>query len=321
MKIVGVGNMGSRFAAQFRVSPFNSGFKTIAIGTQKKCLDKIEMDAKLFIGEPTFYDRGTRGDPQVGDKFAEQHSGEIAALFEGTDRVFLVAGGGDGTGSGATPVVARIAKEVGVKSVVALMTFPFEFEGAERKANVQTCLKKLKASADHVLAFSSDRLYSEGIMRSVSVPEPLADMPGDRFVLGNELHDFESRSRRANERLMQILRLLMDDTTDGGVERIREALIQDKASWLGMGGSTVGQRGLFEALGRALNWSLVDRGDVLTAKRLDVVLHLGEDRSEAEIAEIPKLTNGLLGRQVETMVHVRYQPQLMQRSRLTLVGL
>lgn len=158
IKVVGVGGGGGN--AVNRMS--NSGMSSvefISVNTDIQSLRFSSATYKLHIGDKLTRGRGAGGDPTKGQKAAEESRDEIAAALKGTDMVFITAGMGGGTGTGAAPVIAKIAQEMGILTV-GVVTKPFEFEGKRRMEQAQEGITALKENVDALLVIPNERLRS-----------------------------------------------------------------------------------------------------------------------------------------------------------------
>ena len=133
IKVVGVGGGGNNAVNRMIASNIKSA-SFIAVNTDKQALQMSEAKEKLQIGEKLTRGLGAGADPEIGRKAAEESKAQIAEKLKGSDLVFITAGMGGGTGTGAAPVVASIAKELGILTV-AVVTKPFNFEGRRRMEN------------------------------------------------------------------------------------------------------------------------------------------------------------------------------------------
>ncbi len=158
IKVVGVGGGGNN-AVDRMVSTGMQTVEFIAINTDKQALKKSSATQKLQIGEKLTRGLGAGAKPEIGQKSAEESREEIAACLKGADMVFVTAGMGGGTGTGATPVVASVAKELGILTV-GIVTKPFGFEGKVRKTNAEAGVDDLKQNVDTLLIIPNDRLLS-----------------------------------------------------------------------------------------------------------------------------------------------------------------
>jgi cell division protein FtsZ len=156
IKVIGVGGGGSN-AVNRMVESGVQGVTFIAINTDNQALARNKAEIKIQIGEKVTRGLGCGADPSVGEKSAEESRDEIAEAISNTDMLFITAGMGGGTGTGAAPVVAQIAKDMGILTV-AVVTSPFTFEGAKRAANAERGIRELQKSVDSLIIVSNDKL-------------------------------------------------------------------------------------------------------------------------------------------------------------------
>ncbi|HHV59888.1 MAG TPA: cell division protein FtsZ [Clostridiaceae bacterium] len=156
IKVIGVGGGGNN-AVNRMISAGLRGVEFIAINTDKQVLLRSEANTKIQIGEKLTKGLGAGANPDIGEKAAEECKEEINQAIKGADMVFVTAGMGGGTGTGAAPVVARIAKEMGILTV-AVVTKPFAFEGRKRMQNAERGIENLKSNVDTLITIPNDRL-------------------------------------------------------------------------------------------------------------------------------------------------------------------
>ena len=156
IKVIGVGGGGSN-AVNRMVESGVQGVTFIAINTDNQALARNKAEIKIQIGEKVTRGLGCGADPSVGEKSAEESRDEIAEAISNTDMLFITAGMGGGTGTGAAPVVAQIARDLGILTV-AVVTSPFTFEGAKRAANAERGIRELQKSVDSLIVVSNDKL-------------------------------------------------------------------------------------------------------------------------------------------------------------------
>ncbi len=154
--VLGVGDGGVNAIDRMREEKLR-GVRLVAIDTDKQVLGISRADETLQLGMDITGGRGAGGDEEKGRRAAQESRWEIAALIKGMDLVFVTAGLGGGTGTGAAPVIAEIARENGALTI-AVVTKPFSFEGTVRQARAEEGLKRLRAAADVLIAISNDRL-------------------------------------------------------------------------------------------------------------------------------------------------------------------
>ena len=157
IKVVGCGGGGNN-AVNTMVEAGLNGVEFIAINTDKQALLKSEADVKIQIGEKLTKGLGAGADPEIGRKAAEESIEEIGQALRGADMVFITAGMGGGTGTGSAPVVAGLAKEMGILTV-GVVTKPFAFEGKPRSEKAVKGIENLKANVDTLITIPNDKLF------------------------------------------------------------------------------------------------------------------------------------------------------------------
>lgn len=156
IKVVGVGGSGNSAISRMVISKIR-GVDFLAINTDIQALHQCQAKEKLHIGKTTTRGLGAGMDPGVGRQAAEENQNEIRDMLRGADMVFVTCGLGGGTGSGASPVVASLAKEVGALTV-AVVTRPFSFEGKQRKEIAERAFQELSEKVDTIITIPNDRL-------------------------------------------------------------------------------------------------------------------------------------------------------------------
>lgn len=156
IKVIGVGGGGTN-AVNRMIAEGLHGVDFVGVNTDAQALMQCRADKKLQIGEKLTRGLGAGGDPERGTKSAEESEEAVLDTMRGADMVFVTAGMGGGTGSGAAPVIARIAKQAGALTI-GVVTKPFSFEGAKRKRVADEALNRLKDSVDTLILIPNDRL-------------------------------------------------------------------------------------------------------------------------------------------------------------------
>jgi cell division protein FtsZ len=156
IKVVGVGGSGGSSLNRMIASKIR-GVDFVAMNTDVQALQHSMAQHKLHIGKTITRGLGAGMDPEVGAHAAEESQNEIREILKGADMVFITCGLGGGTGSGASPVIASIAKELGALTV-AVVTRPFGFEGAQRKVVAESAYDKLVSHVDTIVAIPNDRI-------------------------------------------------------------------------------------------------------------------------------------------------------------------
>lgn len=158
IKVIGVGGGGNNAVNRMVKANIKSA-KFIAVNTDKQALLSSLADVRLQIGEKLTRGLGAGADPEVGQKAAEESKDSIVKMLQNTDLVFITAGMGGGTGTGAAPVIASIAKEMGILTI-AIVTKPFQFEGIPRARNAERGIQKLKDCVDTLVIIPNEKLIS-----------------------------------------------------------------------------------------------------------------------------------------------------------------
>jgi cell division protein FtsZ len=156
IKVVGLGGGGSN-AVNRMIELGLSGVEFIACNTDHQALENTLAPVKVSLGPRTTRGLGAGGDPVIGQAAAEESSRELADALQGADMVFLTAGMGGGTGTGAIPIAAQIARAQGA-IVVAIVTIPFSFEGKKRMQNAQTGIELMQPHCNTLITIPNDRL-------------------------------------------------------------------------------------------------------------------------------------------------------------------
>ncbi|HBL85397.1 MAG: cell division protein FtsZ [Clostridiales bacterium GWF2_38_85] len=156
IKVVGIGGGGGN-AVNRMLDANVQGVEFININTDKAILVKSNAPLKIQIGERITKGHGAGSNPELGERAAMESEEDITAALKGADMVFLTAGMGGGTGTGAAPIIAKIAKELGILTV-AVVTKPFSFEGKRRAAQADEGIKKLREYVDSLLVIPNERL-------------------------------------------------------------------------------------------------------------------------------------------------------------------
>ena len=158
IKVIGVGGGGVN-AVNRMIDAGLKGVEFIAVNTDAQALLMSDADVKLDIGRELTRGLGAGSDPEVGRAAGESHADEIEEMIKGADMVFITAGEGGGTGTGAAPVIAEIAKKMGALTI-GVVTRPFAFEGRRRSVQADTGVTKLKEKVDTLIVIPNDRLLT-----------------------------------------------------------------------------------------------------------------------------------------------------------------
>lgn len=262
LKIFGVGGAGGHTISQIaearaKGNPTLEGVDLVAINTDVQALQEISGGEKLQIGAAVTHGLGAGGEPEIGARAAQNDAEKIEALAQGANVVFLTAGLGGGTSTGASPIIARIAKEQGAL-VLAFVALPFSFEGDRRKQQALSGLEQLKAQADAVICIPNDKIFRiAGADASVVDAFRRAD---ENFILGVQ----------AVWQLLSRKGLINLDFAD-----LRSTLGSKHCDGLFTYGAAVGANKARDAVKALLENPLLDGGDVLAKAEGVLVSVLG----------------------------------------------
>ena len=168
LKVIGVGGGGNN-AVNRMIHAGLKGVEFIAVNTDAQALYLSQSNHKIQIGTKLTKGLGSGGNPEIGKKAAEESRDEIMQALKGSDMVFVTAGMGGGTGTGAAPIVAEVAKELGALTV-GVVTKPFTFEGRKRAAQAEAGIEILKEKVDTLITIPNDRLL-QVIEKQTSIVE------------------------------------------------------------------------------------------------------------------------------------------------------
>jgi len=158
IKVIGVGGAGGNAVSRM-IEGGVRGVEFIAVNTDAQDLDYTLAKKRIYIGKNLTKGLGTGMNPELGRQAAEENKQDIVEAAKGADLVFITVGLGGGTGSGASPIVAEIARETGALTI-AVVTKPFAFEGAQRNKIAQEALVKLREKVDAMITIPNDRIFS-----------------------------------------------------------------------------------------------------------------------------------------------------------------
>ena len=275
IKVIGIGGGGGNAVSRMMDKDI-SGVEFIAANTDVQALKMNKAPKKILLGPNTSHGMGAGGNPENGEKAALESEAEIRQALAGADIVFLTAGMGGGTGSGAISVVAKIAREIGAVTISVVNT-PFSFESGRRIANARNSLMKLAAYSDTLIAIPNDQLLKI-VPKNLSLKESfeIADDVLRQGVLG----------------LSQLLTSTGEINVD--FSHIKNMLLNGGGSLLSIGYGK-GEDKVSKAIYQALNHPLLENLSVENATGLIVNFTGNEDLSFSEVVEgltsLQKLTN------------------------------
>ena len=299
IRVVGVGGAGLN-AIHRMMDAGISQVDFVAVNTDRQALAISDAPIKIAIGEGLTQGLGSGADPGVGRAAAEEAIDQLKAALRGSDMVFVTAGEGGGTGTGAAPVVARIARELGALTV-GIVTTPFRFEGTRRRSAAESGVDELRTACDTVIVIPNDRLL-EVLDRSTSMV--------DAFKIADDV-------------LRQGVQGICDLITTPGLINLDFAdvrtVMQDAGSALMGIGYATGQNRAKEAAERALGSPLID-AEIVRARGILLSISGGDDLSLVEVNEAAEVVRQTATDETNIIFGATVDPRLTGQVWVTVVA-
>ena len=297
LKVVGVGGAGGNAINDMMQSDIISDVEFIAINTYKQDLERSLTQSRVLLGEVT----GAVADPEKGKNAAKESEEKIREVLKGTDMLFITAGMGGGTGTGASPIVAEVARGMGILTV-AVVTKPFEFEGPLKKSNAETGIENLKKHVDTLIAIPNEKLF---------------ELPNISITLMNAF-------KEANSVLRVGIKGISDLITKQGFVNLDfadvKAIMQDSGlAMLGFGEAS-GDGKAKTATEQALNSPLLEKS-IEGAKKILLNITAGSDIGLHEIKEVSETVSKKAENPEASLIWgVIIDPQLEGTIRVSLIA-
>jgi cell division protein FtsZ len=266
IKVIGVGGCGGN-AVSTMVLAGIQGVEFVAANTDRQALDRTGSPNKLQIGSKLTRGRGAGANPEVGRNAALEDTDKIKAILEGTEMVFITAGMGGGTGTGAAPIIAKLAREVG-SLAVGVVTRPFSFEGVRRMRYAEEGIAELKKNVDALIVIPNDRL--------INLSEKNTRI-GEAFKLSDEV-------------LVQAVKGISDVVLVSGrvnvdFADVKTVMANRGRAVMGMG-IAKGPGRAVEAAHKAISSPLIEDGTIKGARAALINISGGSDMGITEIDEV-----------------------------------
>ncbi len=300
MKVVGVGGAGGN-AVNRMIFANLEGVEFIAVNTDCQALSRSCAATKVQIGSRITKGLGSGGDPEIGKRAAEEDKEVLAEIIEGADMIFITAGMGGGTGTGASPIVAELAKSSGALTV-AIVTKPFLFEGKRRMQQAEEGIEELRRQVDTVIAIPNQKL-----LQIAPKDTPLLDA----FAMADEV-------------LLKATRGISDLITKPGEINLDFADVRTIMSEMGdalMGtGCASGEGRAREAATRALRSPLLDDVSIAGAKGLLINVTGGTGMTLAEVADAANTIFEAAGADANVIFGTAIDEGLTDEVRVTVIA-
>ena len=300
IKVIGIGGGGGN-AVDHMVSASLEGVEFIAANTDAQALHRSGVSKVMQLGEGLTRGLGAGANPEVGRQAASEDRDKIAAALDGTDMVFLTAGMGGGTGTGAAPVIAQLAREKGILTV-AVVTRPFAFEGKRRIDAAEQGIKELGELVDSLIVIPNERIME---------------------VMGGNVTLLEAFGK-ANEVLFNAVQGISELITRPGLINVDFADVRTVMAEMGMammGSATAtGPDRAMQAARAAVSSPLLEEVDIHGAKGLLVNVSAGPDMQLDEFAQVGEIVNEYASEDGTVVIGTVLDPEMDDELRVTMVA-
>lgn len=299
IKVVGVGGGGGS-AINRMINSGIKGVEFVAVNTDIQALHYNKAGEKIHIGKTVTRGLGAGMNPDLGKAAAEESQNEIKEALKGCDMVFVTCGMGGGTGSGASPVVAQIAKEIGALTV-AVVTKPFAFEGGQRKNIADRAFAELADNVDTIITISNDKLLSV-IDKKTSLLEA--------FTIAD---DVLRQGVQGIAEIITVPGIINADFAD-----VKAVMSNAGSALMGIGQAT-GENKAIEAAKSAINSSLLDMS-IDGAKGIVFTITGGADLSMSEVSEAAKVITSAADEEAKIIFGAVIDESLKDQIKITVVA-
>jgi cell division protein FtsZ len=300
IKVIGIGGGGGN-AVNRMLETHLRGIEFVAANTDLQALRKCRAPQKLQLGAQLTKGLGAGGDPEVGRKSALEDTEHILEVLDGSDMVFLTAGLGGGTGTGAMPILASLAAEIGALTV-AVVTKPFGFEGRRRMAQAERGVEELRGSVDTLITIPNERLLS-----FIERGTPLADA-----------------FRIADDVLRQAVQGISDVITVPGEVNVDFADVRTIMTGMGMAlmgtGIAKGENRALEAAQRAISSPLLEETSIEGAKGVLINISGGRDLTLHEVNEAARIIADAVDPDANIITGMVIDERLEEEMKVTVIA-
>ncbi len=300
IKVIGIGGGGGNAINHMIVNEID-GVDFICANTDAQALNNSQVRTVLQIGSSVTKGLGAGADPEIGRQAAEEDLDRIKEAIEGSDMVFITAGMGGGTGTGAAPVVAKVARDLGILTV-AVVTKPFPFEGGRRMAVAEEGIKELGEHVDSLITIPNEKLLA---------------------VLGKHMTLLDAFGE-ANDVLRNAVQGIAELITRPGLINVDFADVRTVMSEMGMAmmgsGSAAGEDRAREAAEQAINSPLLEDIDLAGAHGVLVNITAGLDMSIGEFDEVGTTIKEFADDEATVVVGTVIDPEMGDQLRVTVVA-
>jgi cell division protein FtsZ len=300
MKVVGVGGGGNN-AVDRMIEEDLEGVEFISVNTDAQALNRSKSGVKIQIGRKLTRGLGAGARPEVGAQALEESRDDVRKALEGADLVFVTAGMGGGTGTGAAPLIAEIARELGALTI-AIVTKPFMFEGRKRMLHAEQGLAEMRRAADTVILVPNERLLA---VVGKGTPFSQALKKADEVLL------------HATQGISDLIRVTGEVNVD--FADVRTVMSNRGAALMGTGFGT-GENRAIEAAQEAISSPLLDNISIAGAAGVLINITGGMDLAIDEVTAISQIIQDSAGEDAEIIFGAVHDPSMKEEVRVTVIA-
>jgi cell division protein FtsZ len=300
MKVIGVGGGGGN-AVNRMIAEHLQGVEFISVNTDAQALLNNKADIKIQIGKKLTRGLGAGARPEIGRQAVEENRDEVLRCIQGSDLVFVTCGMGGGTGTGAAPIIAGMARELGILTV-GIVTKPFLFEGKKRMRAAEMGISELRKHVDTMIIVPNERLMA---------------------VVGKGV-TFQDALKKADEVLLNATRGISEVITKPGLVNVDYAdvrtVMQNGGSALMGTGVGKGEARAMEAAQQAISSPLLDNISINGATGVLLNMTGGEDLTLGEVHQISEIVHDAVGEEAELIFGAVLEPSMQGEIRVTVIA-
>jgi cell division protein FtsZ len=300
MKVVGVGGGGGN-AVNRMIEERLQGVEFISVNTDAQALGASRADSKIQIGRKLTRGLGAGARPEIGRQAIEENREDVLAILQGADMVFVTCGMGGGTGTGAAPIIAQMARDMGALTV-GIVTKPFLFEGKKRMRQADMGIAEMRNSVDTMIVVPNERLLA---------------------VVGKGI-PFQESLKKADEVLLQATQGIADLITKTGIINVDFAdvrtIMQNGGSALMGTGIGRGDNRAMESAQQAISSPLLDNVSIAGASGVLINITGGEDLTLGEATTINDIIHDAVGDEAEIIFGAATDPAMQGEVRVTVIA-
>src|SRR5512136_751865 len=300
IKVIGVGGGGSNAVSRM-VSSSMSGVEFIVVNTDAQALRHSAVELKLQIGEKLTKGLGAGANPEIGRKAAIEDTDRILQELQGADMVFLTCGLGGGTGGGAAPILANLAKEMEILTV-GVVTKPFIFEGKRRGDQAERCLEELKASVDSLIIIPNQRLINAS-SKNTGVK--------DAFAMADNV------LRQAVQGIADII--VKPGYINVDFADVRAVMSERGLAMMGIGEAT-DDNAAVEAVQKAINSPLLENQSIKGARGVLLNFTHSSTMPIYQLSEASKIVHDLVDKEANIIFGDVIEDEMAQNVRVTVIA-